>query len=115
MKAGKPQLALAKLDQDWIGSVHAVLFGGGFRVADQIGTPLAFQWSSDTLPSVQTASRARPLAVVVLSASLANDATSISGLSCSWTWDAGRVRITAIPGLATSTLYDLVVLILEAR
>ena len=114
MKAGKPQRDLFRLDQSWIDSVHAVLFAGSFRVEDQIAKALRFKWSSNTTPLVKTGIRTRPLAVVVLSASLPNDATSISGLSCSWTWDAGNVRLTAIPGLTSNTTYDLVVLILEA-
>jgi len=110
MRLIEAKKVLTQTQQEYFDSLEAII-NGGFSFTDQIAKPLTFTWNSDTTPSVLTQGRTRPLTVLILAAVDPTDtATTMSGLPCSWTWDAGKVRIVSVVGLTDSTDYQLTIL-----
>lgn len=88
----------------WIRQVTAALTNGVTLAENLAGEVKSLTWNSDAPPTIAT--KARPIAVLLLSASLlSTPSTRISGAVVTWTQTTAGVVVTAIEGLTPSTDY----------
>lgn len=93
----------------WVRDVSATLNAAktGFRWADQIGPVLSFAWNDATAPhDVLTKLTARPLAVVVLGATI-GDGVFFSMCPIAWSWDSGTLTVIEIDSLNPGVDYTV--------
>lgn len=101
--------------QAWADAVQAVL-SGSMRFGDQLGAVVTATWNSDRQSPIAVGTTTRPQTVLLLSATADGATASISGAPITWTWSgasSSTITITAATGLAASTDYAMVLLVVE--